>query len=201
MNLTERRGSSRWNEDILNHQQIKTREHYSERFSVSKQELQSQVYTNPSPFTNTSFRQYEEFFYGTPNRISQQKYNVSNFGHVKAPESPSVDYSGTTSHSSQFGHSRMANTQSSRANLRSSSEPKQRPSKKKTMRSPSFGGIIATPDNRGQDQSSNGKKKQPPWSIKRYKAAKSSKDIEYDSNRIGTSSSSSYRSLRHMLVK
>ncbi|KAK1364137.1 Protein IQ-DOMAIN like [Heracleum sosnowskyi] len=202
LNLTERRGSSRWNEDPISHRQIKTREHefstnYSERFSISKQELQSQVYTNPSPFTNTSSSQYEEYFYGTPNRISQQKYNVSNFGHIKAPDSPSVDYSGTTSHNSQFGHNYMANTHSSMANLRSSSEPKQRPLKQKTMRSPSFGGINTRPDTPDQIQSSNGQKKQPPWSIKRYRAAKSSKDIEYDSNRLGTSSSSSNRTLRH----
>ncbi|KAK1394430.1 hypothetical protein POM88_013486 [Heracleum sosnowskyi] len=202
LNLTERRGSSRWNEDPISHQQIKTREHefstnYSERFLISKQELQSQVYTNPSPFTNTSSSQYKEYFYGTPNRISHQKYNVSNFGHIKAPDSPSVDYSGTTSHNSQFGHNYMANTHSSMAHLRSSSEPKQRPLKQKTMRSPSFGGINTRPDTRDQIQSSNGQKKQPPWSIKRYRAAKSSKDIEYDSNRLGTSSSSSNRTLRH----
>lgn len=202
MNLTERRGSSRWNDDLTSHQQIKAGEHefstnYSERFSVLKQELHSQVYTNPSPLTNTSFSQYEGFFYETPNRISQQKYNVSNFGHTKTPDSPSVDYSGTTSHNSQFGHNYMANTHSSRANLRSSSEPKQRPFKEKAMRSPSFGGINTPPDTRDQNQSSNGQKKQPPWSIKRYRAAKSSKDIEFDSNRIGSTSSSSNRTLRH----
>ncbi|KAL1809530.1 protein IQ-DOMAIN 19 [Daucus carota subsp. sativus] len=194
LNLSERRGSSRWN-----HQQLQTREHefstnYSERISVSKQEnhgrisvskeeSQFHVYPNQSPLTYTSCSQFEELFYGTPDRISQRKYKVSNFSHIKAPESPSVD------------QKYMANT--SRANLRSCSEPKQRPFKQKTVRSTSFGGINTTPDNRDQNQSSNGKKKQPPWSIKRYRAAKSSKDIEYDSNRIVTGDSSYYRTPTH----
>ncbi|XP_074324874.1 protein IQ-DOMAIN 19-like [Apium graveolens] len=203
LNLSGRRGSLRWNKDVINHQQMKTMEHelstnYSERISVSKQELGYQEYTNASPLTDTSFSQFEELFYRTPNRISQKKYSVSNYNHVKAPDSPSVDYSGTAAHNSQFGHSYMANTHSSRANHRSSSEPKQRPFKQKTTRSPSFGGISTTPDNRDQNQCLNGQKKQLPlWSIKRYRAAKSSKDMEYDSNRIGTSSSSSNITLRH----
>lgn len=190
------------NKDLLNHQHKKNRElefstNYSERISVTKHENQFHVYPNLSPLTDTSCSQNEEFLYGTPNRISQRKYNVSNLNHIKAPESPSVDYSGTKSYNSQFGHNYLANTQSPRANLRSHSEPKQRPFKQKTMRSPSFGGINTTPDTRDQNQSSNGKKKQPPWSIKRYRAANSSKDIEYDSNRIGDSSSSFYRTLAH----
>lgn len=201
MNLIERRGSLRWNKDLINHQQIKTREHefstnYLERISVSEQE-QFQVYPNPSSLRDTSCSQFEDFLYGTPNRISQQKYDVSNFNHIKAPESPLMDYSGTTSHNSQFGYNYLANTQSSTANLRSRSEPKQRPFKQKTMRSPSFGGINTTADTQDCIHSSKGDNKQPPWSIKRYRAAKSSKDIEYELNRIETCSSSSSRTLRH----
>ena len=171
---------------------MKTREHecrtsYSERISVSNQEHQSLLYQTQSPLTDTSSRQSEKFSYGTPDRIFHQEYNLSSFDHRKVPQSPSVDYSDTTSNNSQFVHNYMANTQSSRAKVRSHSEPKQRPFKQKTMRSPSFGGIDSTADNKKQIQSSNRKKSQQPWLIKIYRAANSSKNFKNESKGIGTS--------------
>ncbi|KAK1374140.1 hypothetical protein POM88_030333 [Heracleum sosnowskyi] len=144
LNLRKTRGSWRRNTDLTSHQPMKTREHelrtnYSGKISASKQEHQFRQHPNQSPLTDRSSTQFEEFSYGIPNRIPQQNYSVSNFNHVKAPPSPSVDYSNTTSHNSQFVHSYMANTQSSTAKLRSHSEPKQRPFKQKAKRSPSFG--------------------------------------------------------------
>lgn len=165
------------------------------RISVSKQEHQFLLHPNQSPLTDTSSRQFEESSYRTLNRISQQNYSVFDHNHIRVPQSPKVEYSDTTSHNSQFVHNYMANTQSSRAKLRSHSEPKQRPLKQKTKRSPSFGGIDSTPDNKKLNQSSNGKKSQQPWLIKIYRAAKSSKDIDFKSNGIGTSSSSYCRTL------
>ncbi|XP_074331731.1 protein IQ-domain 26-like [Apium graveolens] len=191
LNLSKTTGSWRGNQDLTSHQPMKTREHefrtyYSGKTSVSNQEHQFREHPNQSPLMDTS-TQYGESSYGTPSRVPQQNYSVANFNHIKAPESPSVDYLNTTSHNSKYVHNYMANTQSSTAKLRSHSEPKQRPFRQKTKRSPSFGGIDSTPDNKKQNQSPNRKINQQPWLIKIYSAAKSSKDLRCESNSIGGS--------------
>lgn len=200
MNLIETRGVFlRSKTGHVNQPQAETMEHgfdsnYSGRNSISKQENQFLIYSNSSPLTDTYSSQFDEFSYDTSKRTSQQKYTVPKFNH-KVPQTPPVDYQDIISHDSQFGPNYMANTESSKAKARSQSEPKQRPMKQKTRRTPSFGGVNVTPDNQTRYLSSNTKKNQQPWLIKIYRAAKSSKDIECDSTSIGTNSSSYCRTL------
>ncbi|KAK3000543.1 hypothetical protein RJ639_020732 [Escallonia herrerae] len=106
----------------------------------------------------------------------------------------------TTSHSDQFERNYMANTESSKAKVRSHSEPKQRPkqsSKQKNRRTASNEGIADIEDAQSQHSSlrSSSQKNHHPWLMKLYRSTKSIREIECDSTSTTTNDSSYSKTL------
>ncbi|KAA8536990.1 hypothetical protein F0562_029468 [Nyssa sinensis] len=194
----------------INNPQIKRMEHgfstyYSGSLSISNQE--HHVRPNPSALTDRNSRncnkQFDEYCFTTAKRSSQYYSTMSKNNPTITPfVIPLPDYGDSLSHDNQFFPNFMANTESSRAKVRSQSEPKQRPKqsmKQKSRRSTSMEGMDDTQDIQMQCSSSNARhntqKNQYPWLIKLYRSTKSIKDSEQDSTSTTTNNSNNCSSL------
>ncbi|KAM7476907.1 hypothetical protein LguiB_024150 [Lonicera macranthoides] len=157
--------------------------HHSSSLSVSKQEHQFSLYTGMS--SRTYDTHFDAFLYNAAQK-SPQNY----------PTGPNCR---TEKTGYEDGPSYMANTESSRAKVRSQSEPKRRPVTQKSRRTASSDMRTVTPGNQTRVSSpvlrDNSTKTRHPWLIKLYRSSKSVKEIECDSRSTGTTEDSYCRAL------
>ncbi|KAK3011788.1 hypothetical protein RJ639_011776 [Escallonia herrerae] len=202
LDINETHGSWKSKTDHMNEPEAETIKHGFGKFhlgnlSTLKRENQYQIYNSPSPRTETSSqsydRQFEELFLRMAQRNSLHYSTMSNGNYTSAD---------TTSHSDQFERNYMANTESSKAKVRSHSEPKQRPklsSKQKNRRTASNEGIADIEDAQSQHSSlrsrDSSQKNHHPWLMKLYRSTKSIREIECDSTSTTTNDSSYSKTL------
>ncbi|KAK2980640.1 hypothetical protein RJ640_011448 [Escallonia rubra] len=209
MDLGESKGSIKSrNSSYSNHAQTERAENnFSTRRSYSKQDHHQAISPAPSALTELSPRassgHFEEYCFGTAQSSPQYYAAISKpdpsgvaFAYARAEyaESLSYDYS--------FFPNYMANTQSSRAKVRSHSAPKQRPDiveRQSSRRRPSLEGRNVPRAVRMQRSSSHvgstAQNYQYPWSIKLDKSAVSLKDSECGSNSTVLTNANYCRSL------
>ncbi|KAK2990646.1 hypothetical protein RJ640_025997 [Escallonia rubra] len=176
---------------------------HSGNLSTLKREHQYQIYNTPSPRTDMSSqsydRQFEELFLRMAQRNSLHYSTMPNGNYTSADP---------TSHGDQFEPNYMANTESSKAKVRSHSEPKQRPklsAKQKNRRTASNEGIADIQDAQSQHSSlrsrDSSQKNHHPWLMKLYRSTKSIREIECDSTSTTTNDSSYSKTLISYEVK
>ncbi|XP_058106119.1 protein IQ-DOMAIN 19 isoform X2 [Magnolia sinica] len=180
---------------------------YAEHCPYSKLEQQLQISPAPSALTDLTPRacsgHFDEYSFTTTQSSPQFFSAVSKPDPTKTPFSfPQQEYAESISHDYPFFPNYMANTESSRAKVRSQSAPKQRPDsieRQPSRRRPSMEGRNIPRSVRMQRSSShvgmtpNGY--QFPWSIKLDRSTMSLKDSECGSSSTVLTNTNYCRSL------
>lgn len=210
MDLGDTRGSTKSRSSYSNHTQTERTEQTERRFSThghfSKQDYQ-QISPAPSAITDTSPRTYsghfEDYSFGTSQSSPQYHSAISKPDPSRVPFSYSREYAESMSYEYPFFPNYMANTESSKAKVRSHSAPKQRPPDtfecQSSRRRPSIEGRNVPRAVRMQRSSSHvsatAQNYQYPWSIKLDKSAVSLNDSECGSNSTMLTNTNYCRSL------
>ncbi|CAK7340931.1 unnamed protein product [Dovyalis caffra] len=190
---------------------------HTEAFGINLHEVRG-VAKNTSGYMNYPLidRVQREIprFYSGEQHVSRREHQYKEFSFT-AQNSPTIssppskttpgrssftyerpDYVDTLSNQFQFQPNYMADTESSKAKVRSQSEPKQRPKESpRDKNKQTMNGLNAHQDARSQCSSSHSKhmahENQDPWFIKLYRPTKS-KDSDYDANITTSTQYSNY---------
>ncbi|KAF6177023.1 hypothetical protein GIB67_040921 [Kingdonia uniflora] len=212
MDLGESRPSSKSRNSYSNHAQYervdhRSSPHYSGHRAHPKPDNQQQISPAPSAMTDMSPRtcsgHFEEYFFGTAQSSPHYFSAISKPDSIKVPFAfPRPEYANCMSQDYSFFPNYMANTESSKAKVRSQSAPKQRPDsyeRQPSRRRPSMEGRNIPRAVRMQRSSSHiGSAVQEyhyPWSIKLDQSSVSLKESECGSNSTALTNTNYCRSL------
>ncbi|XP_059632479.1 protein IQ-DOMAIN 19 isoform X2 [Cornus florida] len=208
MDLGESKGSTKSrNSDSNNPQEERAEHRFSTHYREFTKQDHQQISPAPSALTEMSPRassgHFEEYSFGTAQSSPQYHSAVSKPDPSRVPFAfPRAEYSESLYNDYPFYPNYMANTESSKAKLRSHSAPKQRPDsfeRQPSRRRPSIEGRNVPRAVRMQRSSSHvgstAQNYQYPWSIKLDRSSVSLKDSECGSTSTVLTNSNYCRSL------
>ncbi|XP_052208668.1 protein IQ-DOMAIN 19 [Diospyros lotus] len=217
MDLGESKGSTKGRNSYSNHTQTERTEHRFSTYSLPNHTYSKQDHSDlspaPSALTDMSPRacsgHFEDHSFGTAQSSPQYYSAASKPDPSRVPFAfPKQDYAESLSYDYPFFPNYMANTESSKAKVRSQSAPKSRPDsfeRQPSRRRPSLEGRNVPRAVRMQRSSSHvgstAQNYQYPWSIKLDRSSVSLKDSESGSTSTVLTNTNYCRSLAGFDVK